>query len=194
MSFLQDKTTKEESSSPEKEEELGYKLLFTGLSQVGKSSIIQVVFEGVLPEETENLLATVRFKRKRLDFSGMTISVFDLGGQLNYLQETYSTLRESIFSNTKAVFFVIDTSNTDQLSDAKEFLRRTVANINDYSKGAKICVLAHKTDLLKEKVKDKVVNTIYDFLDIKKYDNVEYYKTSIFDDSIFEAVEQFISN
>lgn len=190
MSFLQDKT---EDSSTEEGEELGFKLLFTGLSQVGKTSIIRVVFEGVLPEDTDNMLATVRFSRKRLDFSGMSVSVFDLGGQLNYLQETYSTLRESIFSNTRAVFFVVDTSNTDQLTDAKEFLRRTVSNIKDYSKNAKICVLAHKTDLLKEGVKDKIVTTIGEFLDINKYENVEYRETSIFDNSIFEAIEQFLA-
>ena len=193
MSFLQDKTTKEESSSPEKDDELRYKLIFTGLSQVGKSSTIQVVFEGVLPEETSDLLATVRFNRKKLDFSGLSISIFDLGGQLNYLQETYSTLRESIFSNTKAVFFIVDTINTDQLATAKEFFRRTVENINDYSKGAKICVLAHKIDLVKEEVREKVVSAIKDFLELEKYDNIEYFATSIFDDSIFDAVNHIIT-
>jgi len=193
MSFLKDKVAKEGSLASDRDE-LRYKLLFTGLSQVGKSSIIQVVFEGVLPEETEDMLATVRFSRKKLDFSGLSISVFDLGGQLNYLQETYSTLRESIFSNTRAVFFVVDSSNAEQLNDAKEFFRRTVENINDYSRGAKICVLAHKSDLLKEGIKDQVVSTISDFLEIEKYDNVEFITTSIFDNSIFDAVEHVIIN
>ncbi|NPD89992.1 MAG: hypothetical protein HGN29_14865 [Asgard group archaeon] len=193
MSFLKEKLEKEKSSIIESEDELRYKLLFTGLSQVGKSSIIQVVFEGVMPEETSNFLATVRFNRKRIDFSGLSLSVFDLGGQLNYLQETYSTLKESIFSNTKAVFFIVDTVNTDQLSSAREFFRRTVENVNEYSKGAKICVLAHKIDLVKEKVREKVVSTIKDFLELEKYDNIEYITTSIFDDSIFDAVNQVIA-
>ena len=193
MSFLQKQTIKNDDSSAESAEKQGYKLLFTGLSQVGKTSIIQVVFEGVLPENTGNMLATVRFSRKKLDFSGMSVSVFDLGGQLNYLQETYSTLRESIFSNTRAVFFVIDASNTDQLNDAKEFLRRTVSNINDFSKDAQICVLAHKTDLLEMRVKDKIISTIRDFLDIDRYENVEYFETSIFDDSIFNIIKQFLT-
>ena len=193
MSFLQKQTKKEDDSSIDDSEKLGYKLLFTGLSQVGKTSIIRAVFEGVLPDDTNDMLATVRFSRKKLDFSGMSISVFDLGGQLNYLQETYSTLRESIFSNTRAVFFVVDSSNTDQLVDAKEFLRRTVTNINDYSKDARICVLAHKTDLLEEGVKDQVIKTIRDFLDIDKYKNIEYFETSIFDDTIFETIEKFLT-
>ncbi|MHA1954497.1 MAG: ADP-ribosylation factor-like protein [Candidatus Heimdallarchaeaceae archaeon] len=194
MSFLKEKVAKEKSSIIESENEYKHKLVFTGLSQVGKSSIIQVVFEGVIPEDTSNLLATVRFSRKRIDFSGLSISIFDLGGQLNYLQETYSTLRESIFSNTKAVFFIVDTVNTDQLSSAKEYFRRTVENINDYSRGAKICVLAHKIDLVKEEVREKVVSTIKDFLELEKYDNIEYITTSIFDDSIFDAVNQIITN
>jgi GTPase SAR1 family protein len=191
MSFLKDKVTQEASSESDAEE-LRYKLLFTGLSQVGKSSIIQVVFEGVLPEETKDMLATVRFSRKKLDFSGLSVSIFDLGGQLNYLQETYSTLRESVFSNTKAVFFVVDTSNIDQLNDAKEFLRRTAVNIGDYSKGAKICVLAHKTDLLDEGNKEQIISTISDFLELERYENIEYVSTTIFDDSIFNAVEKAI--
>ena len=194
MSFLQNNSKKTESINTGTDEELRYKLLFTGLSQVGKSSIIQVVFEGVMPEDTKDILATVRLSRKKLDFSGLSVSVFDLGGQLNYLQETYSTLRESIFSNTKAVFFVVDTSNAEQLKDSKEFFRRTVENINDYSKGAKICVLAHKADLLKEDVKEKVVIAISDFLELSKYENVEYITTSIFDNSIFDAIEHVIIN
>ncbi|MCG3220352.1 MAG: 50S ribosome-binding GTPase [Candidatus Heimdallarchaeota archaeon] len=194
MSFLQEKVAEEKILSDKSEDDMRYKLIFTGLSQVGKSSIIQVVFEGVIPEDTANLLATVRFSRKRLDFSGLSISIFDLGGQLNYLQETYSTLRESIFSNTKAVFFIIDTINTDQLATAKEFFRRTVENIDDYSKGAKICVLAHKIDLVKKRVRGKVVSTIKDFLELEKYEGVQCYTTSIFDDSIFDVVQQILAN
>jgi len=193
MSYLEKVIEEEEFVAKEIEKgDFGHKLLFIGLSQTGKSSIIKVVFEGVKPEETSKILATVSFQRKLIDFSGYSLNVYDVGGQITYLEEAFVALRESIFSHLKTLLFVIDSEKVGELNDAKNYFKRAISNVNDYSKGAKIFVLTHKIDLIPEEKREKVFKKIIDFFEIDKYDNVKAFATSIFDESIFKALEEAV--
>jgi Ras-related GTP-binding protein A/B len=192
MSYLEDSMKKDEkpedfTSKSEK------KILFTGMSQVGKSSIIQSVFEGRNPEETKNIPATIGFVRQRIDYSGISLYVVDLGGQTTYLEESFSLLRETMFSNLAILLFVVDAAIPDDFETAKMYFQRSLRNVEEYSKEAKIVVLAHKMDLIAEGEKESIVNTISNVFEIDDLENVEIYPTSIYEQSIFEAIERILA-
>ena len=192
MSYLEDSMKKvdkpvEEKGKSEK------KILFTGMSQSGKSSIIQSVFEGRTPESTSEIQATIGFLRQRIDYSGISLYVIDLGGQTTYLEESFSLLRESMFSSLEILLFVVDAANTEEFETAKHYFRRSLRNIEEFSKGAKVVVLAHKMDLISENDKEETINTISSLFDINNLENVEIYPTSIYEKSIFEAIDDILA-
>lgn len=172
----------------------GKKILFIGLSQSGKSSIIQTVFEGRNPEMTADLRATVGFIRKQINYEGINLYVFDLGGQEAYLEEVFGKLKESIFSNTANLIFVLDAANFGEYQQARPYFFKALRNIEELSKGAKISVFAHKMDLIPEHNKEERIALIKNLFDVNSLENVELYSTSIFEDSIFKAVEKSITH
>ena len=183
MSYLQDELPTQE---------YGLKFLFIGLAQAGKSSIIKVVFEQMQPEETSSLKATVRFNRHLFDFSGYSLNVYDAGGQISYLEEVFAELREAMFSWVKGFFFVIDTSNMDQIDSAANYYKRAIAYLKEYSKEAQIRILAHKFDLLPDKEKEFAIRKIKDKLSIEEDQHVKLVTTSIYSQSIFEAIKSVL--
>ncbi len=187
MSYLQKDISEEDA---ERKGDFGLKFLFLGLAQTGKSSIIKVVFENMEPEKTKSLPATVGLKREYLDFSGYSLNVYDVGGQITYLEEAFIDLRESIFSHLKTMFFVVDSSNLLDLATAKKYFERAYKNVQEYSKDAKIFVLAHKMDLIPKEARVKATGLISEFFDIRNYENVELFETSIYEQSIFEALKK----
>ncbi len=193
MSFLQKELDAMDSSIEKPLEKRTDKILFTGLSQTGKSSIIQVVFDGIDPEISKSIPATVKIKRKLYDFSGQILSVFDLGGQLSYLEELYSKLRKSVFADINVLFFVVDVTKLEEMKKVKHYFDRAIDNLNKYSKGAKITILCHKTDLLKKEQNTKISQKIRDVLDIRKSKNIKIFKTSIYEKSIFTAINRSLN-
>ena len=121
MSYLEEEIDKEDQLIKDKESgDFGLKLLFLGLAQTGKSSIIQVIFEDRPPETTNEIQATLGVRRKLLEFSNLSLNVYDVGGQITYLEEAFIELRESIFSHIKTLFFVVDASKYHDFQMAKE--------------------------------------------------------------------------
>ncbi len=170
--------------------EFGSKLLFLGLAQTGKTSIIQVVFENKAPETTEGIPATVGVRRKLVDFSDISLNVYDVGGQITYLEEAFVDLRESIFSRIKALFFVVDTSRHDDFEIAKMYFRRAIRNLNEYSPEGKTVVLAHKMDLVSTKEREKAISFITEIFELEDYSEVEIFETSIYEKTLMDAVEK----
>ncbi|MHA1318119.1 MAG: hypothetical protein ACTSQ6_11485 [Candidatus Heimdallarchaeaceae archaeon] len=67
------------------------KIVILGLSQSGKTSIRQVVFEGFAPQATSLNPATVRINRKLFNFAGSSINLVE----------------ESMFSPIKWMLFLL---------------------------------------------------------------------------------------
>ena len=191
MSYLQKQMEEEDFLIKEADKgDFGLKFLFLGLAQTGKSSIIKVVFENTEPDKTSDLTATVGTKRQIIDFSGYNLNVYDVGGQITYLEEAFVVLRESIFSQLKALFFVIDSTKMDEIETANLFFRRARRNAEEYSPYARIFVLAHKIDLIEEEKRENLQEEIKEKLQLDKYEKVVLLQTSIFEESIFKAMEK----
>ena len=168
----------------------GLKLLFLGLAQTGKSSIIQVIFEDRPPESTKDLQATVGYRRKILEFSNLSLNVYDVGGQITYLEEAFIDLRESIFSHIRTLFFVVDASKMEDFDMAKNYFNRAIRNLSEYSPDAKLIVLSHKIDLVPKEDQSKIVDAISKMFEIETYPNVDIHPTSIFEPSLFNVIEK----
>ena len=193
MSYLEKEIEEEDQMIKATESgDFGQKLLFLGLAQTGKSSIIQVIFEDKPPETTSEIQATVGIRRKLLEFSNLSLNVYDVGGQITYLEEAFIELRENIFSHIKTLFFVVDAPKYHDFEVAKNYFNRAIKNLSEYSPNAKLFVLAHKSDLIPEADRSKALEVISELFELDLYPNVEIHSTSIFEPTLYDAVEKAI--
>ena len=195
MSYLEEEVVEEKDLINEVEtSKTGSKVLFIGLSQSGKTSIIQVVFEGREPEQTEQLQATVRFSRRKVEFSDMTIFIFDVGGQTPYLEEIFETQKTNVFSNVKVLFYVVDSANFGTFHTSQSYFMRTIRTIHELNKDTKICILAHKMDLIPDAERNSTIQSVSEIFSLDKLEGVKIFQTSIYEDSILNVMENVLQS
>jgi len=174
-------------------QELEAKIVILGLSQSGKTSIRQVVFEGFAPESTSMNPATVRINRKLFNLAGSAINLFDVGGQTNYLDEVFQQYQERTFSDVKVVIFVVDISDAANIMRSKYYFDLTIDNIKKLSENARIFIFAHKMDTVPLNKREPVFQSIKEIFEISDIKNVEIHSTSIFDGTIWDAMQLVLS-
>ena len=135
------------------------KIILLGLSNAGKTTLIRHILEGKEFEELENLpptegINTNEYRYRRL----VEISVFDCGGQKQFLEGYFSeTMERTVFSNVRVFFWVVDVSDIPRLEESRSWFKKAFAALKQFSPEAKIYVLAHKADkkdkISKEKLK-----------------------------------------
>ncbi len=173
--------------------ELESKIVVLGLSQSGKTSIRQVVFEGFAPEATSMNPATVRINRKLFNLAGSAINLFDVGGQSNYLNEVFEQYRERTFSDAKAFIFVVDVSDASNIMRSKYYFDLTLENAKQLAEGARIYVFAHKMDVVPPNKREPVLQSIKDIFEISSYPMADIMATSIYEETIWDAMQQVIA-
>ena len=150
----------QEKKEEVEEEDHGNKILFTGLSQTGKTSIIQVVFEGIAPEATKDLAPTVRYTRQNKQLQGFSYYVIDVGGQISYLEDIFDILEETIFTNLNYFFYVVDVERFEEYYQAREYFALALKSIEKVCMGATVSILAHKMDLIPEEEREGKIKRI----------------------------------
>jgi GTPase SAR1 family protein len=144
------------------------KLLFTGLDDAGKTSIIlslQREFSKIA------ILSPTRGAQRRVfDFLGKEIAEWDLGGQLAY-RIAYLKNPGKYFEGTEIAIYVIDIQNKERIAEAvSPALRRSAQN-----------------------EMEAVVIDLKDKLRATKYKEIYYYETSIYDfGSIIAAMSEIL--
>ncbi|MFW9852749.1 MAG: ADP-ribosylation factor-like protein [Candidatus Thorarchaeota archaeon] len=169
------------------------KVAILGLSQSGKTSIRQVIFEGFAPEATSLNPATVRINRKLFNMAGSSINLFDVGGQSAYINEAFDQYKERTFSDVKAVIFVVDVSDAANVMRSKYYFDLTVENIKSISPNGKIYVFAHKMDVVPTNKREAVLQSIKDIFEIENTPNTEIHGTSIYEDTLWDAMQQVLT-
>ena len=193
MSYLRGSKEEEEIFKEEVDKKLNdKKILFLGLTQTGKTSIIRTVFEGRTLEDTESLAATLRFERKKHKFKDHKILSIDVGGQISYLEEAIEVTKEQIFSKIYAMIFVIEIANVGSYTLSRQYFLRCLRNAIEFSDNPKICIFAHKVDLITEEYRKEALNVFNKYFEIEKLESVELFSTSIYDDSTIKAVEKIL--
>ena len=128
---------------------LGHKILLAGLAEAGKTAIKRMFFLKQSSADVSKLSATVNYERISVVIKDVPITVLDLGGQKVFLKRFLSIFSPFIFSNVKALIFIIDVSNRTTRNNAVEYFTSCVQKLQTYSPDAKYFVLLHKNDLVR---------------------------------------------
>lgn len=163
-----------------------------GLAESGKTTIIKVTAEGMVPPKKAEYSATLDYKRKTYVIFGQKISMFDLGGQKSFMDRFIGDLAEFVFTNVSTLVFVVDVANMDKISLAKYYFDMGKKTLKKYSPKAGTYILLHKMDLIEKKNKGDFLASVTEFLELDKSD--EIFETNIYDNSIFKAMEQIVKS
>jgi GTPase SAR1 family protein len=171
------------------------KLLFTGLDNAGKTTIIY----GLQREFSKIafLKPTRGAQRRIFEFMGKEIAEWDLGGQVSY-RISYLKNPGKYFDDTEIAIYVIDVQNRVRLAEAISYLKDVVATFRELEIAPPIYVFLHKYDPalrrnalnemknLEVEIKDKIKQNI-------DYKQIFYYNTSIYDlSSIIKAMSEIL--
>lgn len=167
-------------------------VIITGLSKVGKSSIKRVVFEKMSPHESVFLETNYSIESYKLDNLGYTtLSIRDYPFNYNFEKIPSSELK--FIQNAGVVIFVIDSQDvSDQTFD---YLKEIITNIMTKNPRIMIEVFFHKADgafflqsnnMIKQNQELTIkINAILNEFQLES--SPGFYKTSIYDHSLFEA-------
>ena len=162
------------------------KIVLMGLSNAGKTCIYERVFEGKKPWELMQSKATKGIDYKKYEVGEISKPmIWDLGGQQQYLDEYHGPLRKSIFQKASVLLYVIDASDADRFEDAKEEFEWAVDQMLAFNADPKLNVFLHKIDLIKDK--KELLTYFKNFLSQKISHKINFYTTSVFDESLFTA-------
>lgn len=165
-----------------------------GLGASGKSSITSIIFEGKDPTEVEGYHATVNYARKPVSII-KDFQILDCGGQDSFITAFLGEEKsEFIFSDLKVLLWVVDISDSKNVSTSKYYFDTAVNNVQKFAPNAIIYVFFHKMDLIKEEFKIKLFTGLSEFFKppIEKNINVQFFATSIYDQSLYKCFGKVI--
>lgn len=161
------------------------KILFTGLEEGGKTSILLTL------DKKFSLLATVKptIKAKRTSHTnsllGVTIVRWDLGGQKSY-RKIYLHNKSKYFTDMQSIFYVIDIQCPEKFEESLIYLKDIVnITLDSHPDNFQFLILLHKHD---PDIKDnsEIMENVKFFESIipKIIKNLKFsiYRTSIYDD------------
>ncbi len=169
------------------------KIILLGLSQAGKTSIRDVVFEGKAPEETQNYAATLNYERQIEQVADEPITVMDLGGQEVFLKRFLSSMSSFIFSNVAVLVFICDIATPEKFPASLKAFTEGVTRLEEMSDvQPAIYVLLHKTDLLPDLTQrtERMEFLMEMYQDAAATKSITFLQTSIYDNSIHEAFKR----
>ncbi|MHA1650558.1 MAG: ADP-ribosylation factor-like protein [Candidatus Helarchaeota archaeon] len=155
------------------------KILLMGLNGAGKTTLIRHVLEGKEFEELISLPPTEGIKTDEYRYRRLIeISVFDCGGQKQFLEGYFSERMErAIFSNTRVFIWVVDVADKEKLGESRFWFKQAYNSLRKFSpKKVKIYVLAHKYDLKPRISKDELKKF---FSEGNAIQGVTYYTSSV---------------
>lgn len=124
----------------------------------------------------------------------MDFQIWDLPGQIDYLDGSYDA--SSIFGGVGGIIWVVDAQ--DNYMETILRLTDTVLQLTETHPDIKYFVFIHKTDSLTEDFREDTIRDIVQKITDELFDAglenppVNYYPTSIFDHTIFEAFSKVI--
>ena len=116
------------------------KISFIGLDHAGKSSILKRILEGNFDEFVNK--RTVGMEVAKFEISGLQFVAWDIGGQKGFRD----TIWQTYLQGSKAIIYVIDSTDIKRLQDSKMELEKYVFSNKKFST-IPILILANKQDL-----------------------------------------------
>lgn len=179
------------------------RILIMGLRRSGKTSIKNVVFHKMEPQETLFLESTTKTHLEDISCcSFITFQVYDCSGQIDLFSDP--TLdSNALLKGCGSLIFVIDAQDEEQYRDAIQCLISTVQKGFSINRRIKFEVFIHKVDGFPDERKMEIHHEIQqktsELLIDDGNDNtmihkvyLNYHLTSIYDHSIFEALSKVV--
>ena len=173
------------------------KLLFTGLDNAGKTTIIYALQREF--SKIAFLKPTRGAQRRIFEFMGKEIAEWDLGGQISY-RISYLKNPGKYFDDTEIVVYVIDVQNRVRIPEAISYLKDVVEQFRKLEIAPPMYIFLHKYDpALRRNALNEMKNLELEIKEkIKKsveYKEIYYYNTSIYDlPSIIKAMSEILLN
>ena len=175
------------------------KCVFAGLDNGGKSTIICFLEDRLTLCLNKKILPTMRSKQSVHDVKlfGLSLYVWDLGGQDQYRNQYFDD-PEKYFTDLPLMFYVIDITDERRYDLAIEYLQKIMLVLKQNNEDTQIFVLFHKFDPKldnKELHEKKAEELRHKIQNLKLYNNISFYNTSIFDGmSIIRAFSDAITS
>ncbi|KAH6560867.1 hypothetical protein BASA50_005780 [Batrachochytrium salamandrivorans] len=169
------------------------RLLIMGLRRSGKSSILNVVFHKMPPNETIFLESTSIVSRNDI-LSFLDFQLWDFPGHLDLFDPSFDPVL--IFQQCGALVFVIDAQ--DDYLEAMQRLYIIITRAFKVNPTISFEIFIHKVDGLSDEHKIETQRDIYQRLTDELGDaglnavHLSFHLTSIYDHSVFEAFSKVI--
>lgn len=172
-----------------------YKIIFAGLANAGKTSLILTLKRQF--SDLPTIKPTKGIERTELDILGFKIVTWDLGGQDQYRSE-YKKKQAIIFSDTELFYFLIDaTADSNTCDEAIKYFQEIVEiyRLADPKHMPCFIVCLHKLDPnLSDKYSKQVEDLSEKVQALLKDQNFQIFHTSIYNlQTIIEAFSWGIS-
>ncbi|XP_046564679.1 ADP-ribosylation factor 4-like [Haliotis rubra] len=112
------------------------RILMVGLDAAGKTTILYKLKLG----EIVTTIPTIGFNVETVEYKNISFTVWDVGGQ-----DKIRPLWRHYFQNTQGLIFVVDSNDSERLSEAKDELSKMLQE--DELKESVVLVFANKQDL-----------------------------------------------
>lgn len=173
----------------------GIKLLFAGLDNSGKTSIIKVLLREAA--KIAIIEATKGAQRRTYEFLGMKIGEWDLGGQEKY-RGKYLKQSNLIFGGTEILIYVIDIKDKQRISKALTYLGEIFDQFSSLDINPSIYFFFHKhdpdlSDVVRQEIKDVMLTVENKISKLTNNRDHVSYRTSIFEkNSIIRAMSEIL--
>eukprot|EP00173_Palmaria_palmata_P004471 Plantae.Rhodophyta-Palmaria_palmata.ctg618.p1 GENE.Plantae.Rhodophyta-Palmaria_palmata.ctg618~~Plantae.Rhodophyta-Palmaria_palmata.ctg618.p1 ORF type:complete len:203 (+),score=40.55 Plantae.Rhodophyta-Palmaria_palmata.ctg618:47-610(+) len=112
-------------------------LTILGLQNAGKTTLVNLISTG---DFSDDRIPTVGFNMRRVQKGGVTLKIWDLGGQARF-----RTMWERYCRGVSAVVFVVDAADSERFETARVELHDILGR--EGLAGIPVLVLANKSDL-----------------------------------------------
>jgi len=162
------------------------KILLLGLPKSGKSSILRESYQTITSAE-ENSYKDKILKVKSLE-KLLQIEFYEENMSENFSKEEIKNL----FSNAQVVLWVLDVADRRTISTSLFHWKKVLEYLKEYSTFASKFVCFHKTDLLTVEDRDTLFSTLKNNFQANLEEEVNFYYTSLEDDSVIEMMAQMM--
>ncbi|TFF85339.1 MAG: hypothetical protein EU551_04250 [Promethearchaeota archaeon] len=156
------------------------KILFSGIDNAGKSSIIYTIKNQY--HFMSGLKPTTGIKRKNYKVLDIEFILWDLGGQEAY-RDSYFEREELVFSDVALFMYVLDIQDEERFDLALSYYNKILNSMKKLKTNPIIIILFHKTDpdlKYDEKTKIFLDDLRKRFEKISKGFDVTFFETSVF--------------
>lgn len=125
------------------------KIILAGLDNSGKSSIISLLKRSKplleIHKDINNLTPTTGLLREEIDLSGLTVRLWELGGQERYRSQ-YLKEPEMYFLDSHTFVFVLDIQNQNRFDESLAYMKSLIELLKFLELPLPIQIFLHKAD------------------------------------------------